>query len=269
MFLLFGASRAVLFDTGATANPDWFPLRRTVDSVIDDWLARHPRPDGYELLVLHTHGHGDHVAADGQFLDRPNTVVIGARRDAAWPFFGFDRQPESVTELDLGGRVVDCLATPGHHAAAVTYYDRYTGLLFTGDTIYPGRLYVFDWAAFVRSIDRLTEWCAQRPVTYLLGCHIEMSRTPGMDYPVGVDLSAGRNTLGADNRPPRAASEHAQGTRPSAWPVRPARDDHHPGELAAAAAGAASLVWWLQRSRGSRGHFSRWRWISRPVCPGL
>jgi glyoxylase-like metal-dependent hydrolase (beta-lactamase superfamily II) len=81
--------------------------------------------------------------------------------------------------------VIDCLATPGHHGAAVTYYDRYSGILFTGDTICVGRLYVFDWPAFVRSIDRLVDWCAERPVSYLLGCHIEMTTTPGVDYPVG------------------------------------------------------------------------------------
>ena len=90
-----------------------------------------------------------------------------------------------MIELDLGGRILDCLATPGHHQAAVTFYDRYTGILFTGDTIGPFRLYVFDWPAFVRSIDRLVEFCAERPVTYLLGCHIEMTTTPGEDYPVG------------------------------------------------------------------------------------
>ena len=39
---------------------------------------RHPHPDDYGLLVLHTHAHGDHVAADGQFLGRPDTVLVGA-----------------------------------------------------------------------------------------------------------------------------------------------------------------------------------------------
>jgi hydroxyacylglutathione hydrolase len=185
MFLLFGRSRALLLDTGATADPRYSPLRRTVDSVIDGWLAAHPHPDDYELLVVHTHSHTDHTAADGQFTGRPRTVVVGAKRDAAWPYFGFADQPELVAGLDLGGRVLDCFATPGHHEAAVTYYDRYSRILFTGDTIYPGRLYVFDWPAFVRSIDRLVDWCAQRPVTYLLGCHIEMTTTPGDDYPVG------------------------------------------------------------------------------------
>ena len=185
MFLLFGACRAVLLDTGATANAQFFPLRRTVDSIIDGWLASHPHPDDYGLLVLHTHAHTDHTAADGQFAGRPGTVVVGAARDAAWPYFGFDSDPGRVAEVDLGGRVLDCLATPGHHEAAVTYYDRYTGILFTGDTVYPGRLYVFDWAAFTRSVDQLAGWCARRPVTHLLGCHIEMTKTPGVDYPVG------------------------------------------------------------------------------------
>ena len=185
MFLLFGASRALLLDTGATANPEFFPLRQIVDSIMDAWLARHPHPDHYGLLVLHTHSHTDHTAADDQFAGRPGTVVIGANRDVAWPYFGFADELDVVAEIDLGGRVLDCLATPGHHHAAVTYYDRYSGILLTGDTVYPGRLYVFDWPAFVRSIGRLADWCARRPVTYLIGCHIEMTTTPGVDYPVG------------------------------------------------------------------------------------
>ena len=132
MFLLFGASRALLLDTGATASPQFFPLRRTVDSIIDGWLAGHPHPDDYGLLVLHTHSHTDHTAADDQFTDRPNTVVVGAKRDAAWAYFGFADDPGAVAGIDLGGRVLDCLATPGHHEAAVTYYDRYSGSCLPG-----------------------------------------------------------------------------------------------------------------------------------------
>ena len=41
-----------------------------------------------------------------------------------------------------------------------------------------------DWAAFSRSIDRLIEFCASHPVTHVIGCHIEMTRQPGVDYPV-------------------------------------------------------------------------------------
>ena len=44
MFLLFGGSRALLLDTGATANPQFFPLRRTVDWIIDGLAGRAPAP---------------------------------------------------------------------------------------------------------------------------------------------------------------------------------------------------------------------------------
>ena len=98
LFLLFGQQRAVLLDTGATASPDVFPLRRVVDELIECWLARHPRDD-YQLLVLHTHAHGDHVAADQQFADRADTVLVRADKDDAWTFFGFCEDADAVTLL--------------------------------------------------------------------------------------------------------------------------------------------------------------------------
>jgi glyoxylase-like metal-dependent hydrolase (beta-lactamase superfamily II) len=191
MFLLFGNARAVLIDTGATASADFFPLRRVVDELMDTWLAAHPR-DGYRLLVLHTHPHGDHVAGDAQFAGRPGTVVVDADRDSAWEFFGFTDDADGnftggadqSARVDLGGRVLECWPSPGHHDAAVTFYDPHTGFLLTGDTVYPGRLYIQDWPAFVSTIDRLIGFCSTRPVTHVLGCHIEMSREPGVDYPI-------------------------------------------------------------------------------------
>jgi hydroxyacylglutathione hydrolase len=183
LFLLFGQERAVLLDTGATASPDFFPLRRIVDGLIDTWLDRNPRSD-YGLLVIHTHGHDDHVAGDDQFADRPDTVLVKADKDDAWEFFGFSSDSDAIRPVDLGGRVLQSFATPGHHSAAVTFYDPWTGILFTGDTVYRGRLYIVDWAAFSRSIDRLIEFCATHPVTHVIGCHIEMTRQAGVDYPV-------------------------------------------------------------------------------------
>ncbi len=185
LYLLFGARRAVLIDTGATPASEQFPVRRVVDGLIGQWLAAHPR-DGYELLVLHSHSHGDHVAGDGQFRGRHGTVVVGADRDAAWGYLGFTGQPESIQAVDLGERVLQALATPGHDAAAVTYYDPWTGFLLTGDTVYRGRLYINDWTAFGHTIDRLADFAARRDVTHVLGCHIEMTRQPGADYPVGT-----------------------------------------------------------------------------------
>ena len=187
MFLLFGNERALLLDTGATAQADRFPLRSTVDSLIDAWLADHPRTD-YGLVVAHTHGHHDHIAADAQFADRPRTTVVPPDVEAVQAFFGLDpdRWPDEETTFDLGGRVLTVLAGPGHHRAAVVFHDPWTGILFTGDTVLPARLYAFDVPAFTATLDRLTAFAETHPVTHVLGCHVEMTTRPGRDYPLGT-----------------------------------------------------------------------------------
>ncbi|CAG6397798.1 MBL fold metallo-hydrolase [Streptomyces cocklensis] len=200
LFLLFGNDRAVLVDTGATASAAFLPLRQVVDRLVDRWLARHPRQE-YHLLVLHTHAHRDHVAGDGQFADRPGTTVVGADLPTAWAYFGFHQDPDAVARVDLGGRVLECLATPGHHESAVTFHDPWTGFLLTGDTVYPGRLYVQDRPAFARSIDRLIRFSERRPVTHVLGCHIEMTAEPGLDYPI-------RTTYQPDEPPLQMTTDH-------------------------------------------------------------
>lgn len=183
IYLLFGPTRALLIDTGATADPELFPIRQTIDEIMESWLALHPR-DHYELVVLHSHEHDDHVAGDTQFTHRPDTTLVGADRKSVWSFLGIESEPSAVHRLDLGGREVLALASPGHDAAAITYYDPWTGFVLTGDTVYRGRLYIEDWPAFTETINRLVTFTEHHPVTHVLGCHIEMSRSPGMDYPV-------------------------------------------------------------------------------------
>lgn len=184
LYLLLGNERALLLDTGATKDVDRFPLRETVDSILDTWLAAHPRDD-YELVVAHTHGHGDHVAGDHQLADRPGTTVVDRDLESVQSFFGFTSWPDQTVELDLGGRVLEIRGIPGHHAASVAVYDRWSGFLLTGDTVYPGRLYVPDFPAFLASLDRLVAITQSRRVSHVMGCHIEMTRTPGRDYPLG------------------------------------------------------------------------------------
>ena len=180
--LMFGAERALLLDSGATADGT---VRETVDGLIASWLDRHPRP-GYPLVVAHTHGHGDHRAGDAQFADRPDTVVVGHDADPVRQFFGFTGWPAQVVTFDLGDRALEVTGIPGHHPASIAIHDPWTGLLLTGDTVLPGRLYVEDMPAFVDSLQRLVALAGERAVTHVLGCHVEMTRTPGRDYPVGA-----------------------------------------------------------------------------------
>jgi glyoxylase-like metal-dependent hydrolase (beta-lactamase superfamily II) len=188
LFLLLGRERALLLDTGATKDVERFPLGRVVDSLLDEWLAANPDVDAsaYELVVAHTHGHGDHVAGDDQLADRPRTTVVSRELDAVQQFFGFTDWPAQVVPFDLGGRVLEVTGIPGHHRASIAVHDPATGLLLTGDTVYPGRLSVEDPPAFLDSLDRLVAFAATRDVSHVLGCHVEMTSTPGRDYPLGT-----------------------------------------------------------------------------------
>jgi hydroxyacylglutathione hydrolase len=184
MYLFLGNDRALLLDTGAIADPDRFPLRSTVDGIISRWREAHPRTR-YALVVAHTHQHYDHVAADGQFTDRPDTTVVGRDLDAVRSFFGFTAWPDQVVQHDLGGRVLEVIGGPGHDETAIVVYDPWSGFLVTGDTVYPGRLYVEDAPAFVATLDRSVAFAQRHPVTHVVGCHVEMRQSPGRDYPMG------------------------------------------------------------------------------------
>lgn len=182
--LLFGNERALLLDTGATADPESWPIRRVADDLIDSWLSAHPR-DGYHLVVAHTHAHGDHCGGDSQFSDRPDTTVVGVEVEAVQGFFGLADWPGGSATLGLGGRRVAVLPSPGHHETALSLLDFYTGILFTGDTVYPGRLYVRDMGAFLDSMDTLVELADSGEVSHVFGCHIEIDRN-GREYPLGA-----------------------------------------------------------------------------------
>jgi glyoxylase-like metal-dependent hydrolase (beta-lactamase superfamily II) len=63
--------------------------------------------------------------------------------------------------IDLGGRVLDVLHTPGHSPDSICLLDADSGLLFGGDTVNTGPIYAHaddaDVAAFTRSARRLAE----------------------------------------------------------------------------------------------------------------
>lgn len=180
LYLFFGQDRALLQDTGA-GDPD---IDRVIPRLLAQWAKRNNRPAPPPLLVVHSHSHGDHTAGDQKLAALPGVTVIPAKPEAIEKAIGATNWPSNPGSIDLGGRVLDAIPIPGHDSADLALYDRRTGILFTGDTLYPGRLYIRDFAAYTASIGRLVEFTATRPVAHILGTHIEQSRTPFADYKV-------------------------------------------------------------------------------------
>jgi len=172
-FLIAGHTRAILFDTGMGIGD----IRRTVRALT-------PLP----IVVLNSHTHNDHVGGNWQFDDVRNmdtaftrTNANGSRADAQAELApaalcaplpaGFDAAAYSTRpwriagwihdgdRIDLGGRTIQILATPGHTPDAISLLDRNNKLLFTGDTYYPAPIWLYrpetNLDAYERSLLRL------------------------------------------------------------------------------------------------------------------
>jgi hydroxyacylglutathione hydrolase len=170
MYLLIGSTKALLIDTGDVADPHIVPLADTVMGLLPgEGAAKLP------LLVVHTHRHLDHRAGDGQFAHFSNTQVVGFDIDSIRRFYNVTDWPNGLAQIDLGDRAVDVIPTPGHSETEVSFYDRNTGLLFTGDFLMPARLLIDDTSADLASAERVAAFVKDRPVSFVLGGHIEMN----------------------------------------------------------------------------------------------
>lgn len=190
LYLLFGRERALLLDTGAGRTR----VARLIDKLVTKWRSRN-RVRSIQLIVAHTHAHGDHIAGDSQFSGRLGVTLVSPNLASVTSFFGITRWPEQITTIDLGSRVLDVIPIPGHEATSIALYDRQCAVLLTGDTLYPGRLYVRDSAAYIRSIARLVQFTRDKAVAHIFGTHIENRRIPYLDYPVGTTYQPDEHAL--------------------------------------------------------------------------
>ena len=191
LYLIFGEKEALLEDTGVAhrppgGKPEAIPTAPVIQDIMARWAARkHHAP--VSLVVIHSHSHSDHTAADAQFQGAPGVQFIAPTPDAVQKAAGIAKWPTDNGTIDLGDRVLDVIPIPGHDVASIALYDRKTGILLTGDSLYPGRLYVREAQVptYAASADRLVDFVRSHPVAHVLGTHIEQGAQPYYDYPKG------------------------------------------------------------------------------------
>lgn len=182
VYVIEGSTRALVIDSGATNTT---ALRTTIRGLVPT----------LPIVVAHSHNHGDHKAGDVTFAGQPNIAVVGTSIAAIQAQFAIATWPTSAGSIDLGGRIVDVIAIPGHETQHIAFYDRKTGLLFTGDTLYPGLLFINDWATYRTSVGRLAQFVTSHPISYVLGAHIEMTATAKQVYPYGTTYQPNEHVL--------------------------------------------------------------------------
>ena len=173
-FLIVGSRIALLFDTGLGIGD----LRNVVDQLTDQ-----------PVVVLNSHSHYDHIGGNYQFdtiygLDADysrersqgsNPEAVAGFIQDGWVWkplpadfeaaeyrsrpYEVDRFVAEGDVIDIGGRRLQIMETPGHAPDSICLLDRDNRLLFTGDTFYLAPLYTHipgsDFDAYAASAERL------------------------------------------------------------------------------------------------------------------
>ena len=87
------------------------------------------------------------------------------------------------------------MPTPGLNDSAITIYDPWSDLLFTGNTFYPGRLVIRDFDAYRGSLQRLVQLAQEVPISHIFGGRIEMTSRPGLDHRLRSNYRPGEHSL--------------------------------------------------------------------------
>lgn len=181
MILFIGDKQAVLIDTGTSGDSEQVPIYTTVNKIIEQSSGTKSSID--KVTILHSHSHRDHHQGDAQFAHNSRYSIVGTSSQSVNQFYQFERTSEF--QFDLGNRVLTIFAIPGHQPQSIAIYDSKTQWLVSGDTFYPGQIYVRNWQSYRDSIKKMTLFARSNPVDAIIGTHIEMSQTPGEIYPIG------------------------------------------------------------------------------------
>ncbi len=190
-YLLIGKEKALLIDTGLGVAD----ISKEVAKLTDK-----------KVVAVATHIHWDHIGGhrhyeefyahetelawlQGEFpvpLARIKNYLLEGCDDPKWfdedKYELFQGTPAGFLNnndiIDIGGRSIKVLHTPGHSPGHMCFYEEKTGYLFTGDLVYKGMLYANFWStdpeAYLYSLERI----AKLPVNRVLPGHHSLDIKP-------------------------------------------------------------------------------------------
>lgn len=144
-YLIIGSRRALMFDTG--------PGVRDISAAVCKLTS-------LPVTALPSHLHFDHTGGLSGFgniavADLPviracmhdgwlmptDDLYVGYWEGMTWTPVRPAQWLPIGSEIDLGGRRLQLLHTPGHSPDSISLHDKVNGLLFAADFVYPGKLY--------------------------------------------------------------------------------------------------------------------------------
>lgn len=158
LYLVEGNDRAVLIDAG-TRVPG-------LDKIVAGITSK-------PVTMILTHGHGDHVGGVGPFPE----VWIGPAdeqmlRNSQRRYQGQIKHLTDGETIDLGGRKLEVMFTPGHTSGSVTFFDKANHYGFSGDAFGSTNLLVFTYLSNVKaSAQKVEKYMKDNDIRFLYPGH--------------------------------------------------------------------------------------------------
>ena len=144
-FLLVGEEKAALIDSGVNC-PDASDIAKKLT--------------GKPLILLNTHGDGDHTSGTNGFANiyiHPLDYV-GCEVKNRYPNTSMIPLNDGDI-IDLGNRALKIIHIPGHTKGSVAFLDITNRVLYAGDSVQKGHIYMFGMKRcpelFEKSLDKL------------------------------------------------------------------------------------------------------------------
>ena len=159
VYVVEGEDKALVIDAGA-----YMPhLDEAVAALTD-------KP----VMLALTHGHGDHVGGIGCFPEvwiHPADVPMITYGDEGYK--GVIHHLEDGDVIDLGGRQVEVLHTPGHTSGSITFFDKEHHYGFSGDAFGSTNLLLFvpSFSGLIETCTRTAEYMQKNGIEKLFPGH--------------------------------------------------------------------------------------------------
>ncbi|MFO1123809.1 MAG: MBL fold metallo-hydrolase [Hyphomicrobiales bacterium] len=217
-YLIEGSRRALLFDTGPGVRDISKAVRRLTNLPVTA-LPSHMHFDhtgglsAFETIAIADLPVLRECEADG-WLHPTDELYVGSWEGMTWTPVKVSQWLPIGSQIDLGGRRLTLLHTPGHSPDSVALHDEASGIFLAADFVYPGKLYAqirgADLKSYLDTADALLPLLTDS--TTILCAHGKadadrLHRAPRLARADVADLEASLVRL------------RQSGERPERWPV--------------------------------------------------
>lgn len=178
-YLLNGKNKSLLIDTGLGICNIYNEVTKLTDKPIIA-VATHIHWDhiGGHKFFPEFYAHEDEIGwLNGEFPLSAKTIrdMVIDRCDLPKGFDVsnyeiFQGMPSRILKdkdlIDIGGRIIEVLHTPGHSPGHICFWEKETGYIFTGDLVYKDTLFAYypstDPTAYLASLEKIAELPAKK-----------------------------------------------------------------------------------------------------------